>query len=143
MTIFVALVLAVLTFAFIIYPLFKQRSPSADSVVDDEELPELHSKRDTTYSMLKELEFDFQSGILAEGDYRHLEARYKRKAISILRDIDDLKEGTSAEEEIERQVLEIRQSKGQFCPQCGAGYRESDHFCSSCGASLNKEGRVD
>ncbi len=143
MTILVALILALLTFAFIIYPLFKQRSPSADSVVEDEKLQELHSKRNTAYSMLKELEFDFQSGILAEEDYRHLETRYKRKAISILKDTDALEKGTSVEDEIEKHVLEIRQSKGQFCPQCGAGYRESDHFCSGCGASLSKESRVD
>ncbi len=138
MTVFVALVLAVLTFAFIIYPLLKQKSPSVDSV-EDEKLQELLSNRDTTYSMLKELEFDFQSGILTDEDYRDLEARYKRKAISVLRDINDLEKGTEVEEEIERQVLELRRSKGQFCPQCGAGCQEDDRFCSRCGTSLSKE----
>jgi len=142
MIVFVALVLTVLTFAFIVYPLFKQRSPSVD-LVKDEKLQELHSKRDTTYSMLKELEFDFQSSILTEEDYRDLEARYKGKAISILKDIDDLQKSTEVEEEIERQVLELRQGKGRFCPQCGAGYHESDHFCSQCGASLSQGRRGD
>ncbi len=103
MTVFVALVLTVLSFAFVAYPLFKRRLPAADSV-EDEKFRELHSRRDTTYSMLKELEFDFQSGILTEEDYRDLEARYKRKAISILRDADDLAKGTEVEEEIEKQV---------------------------------------
>ncbi len=55
MTLVVALVLAVLTFAFIVYPLFKRRAPSVDSL-EDEKLRELHSRRDTTYSMIKELE---------------------------------------------------------------------------------------
>ena len=142
MIVFVALVLTVLTFAFIVYPLFKQRSPSVD-LVKDEKLQELHSKRDTTYSMLKELEFDFQSSTLTEEDYRDLEARYKGKAISILKDIDDLQKNTEVEEEIERQVLELRQGKGRFCPQCGAGYHESDHFCSQCGASLSQGRRGD
>ncbi len=142
MTVFVALVLAVLTFAFIVYPLFKQRSPSEDST-EDEKAQELHSKRDTTYSMLKELEFDFQSGILTEEDYRELETRYKRKAISILRGIDDLEEGTNVEDEIEKRVLELRQSKGRFCPQCGTKYREGNRFCSRCGASLSRGGQVD
>jgi hypothetical protein len=89
--------------------------------------------------MLKELEFDFQSGILTEEDYRNLEARYKRKAISTLRGIDDLAKGTNVEEEIERQVRELRQSQGRFCPQCGAKYPEGDRFCSRCGVSLNQE----
>ena len=142
MTIFVALVLTALTFAFVAYPLFKQKSRSVDSV-EDEKLQELHSKRDTTYSMLKELEFDFQSGTLTKEDYQDLEARYKGKAISILRDIDDVGKDTEMEEEMEKQVLELRQSKGQFCPQCGARRQEGDRFCSHCGASLSQGGHVD
>ncbi len=161
MTIFIALVLTVLTFAFITYPLFKRRSRSVDSV-EDEKLLELHSKRDTTYSMLKELEFDFQSGILTGEDYRDLEAKYKRKAVSLLKDIDGLEKDTGVEEQIEKQVLELRkkedtieeeaereimelrqQGKRSFCNQCGAKYREDDRFCSSCGASLSQGGKVD
>jgi len=142
MTVFVALVLTVATFAFITYPLLKQKSPSVDSV-EDEKLQELRSNRDTTYSMLKELEFDFQSGILTGEDYRDLEARYKRKAISLLRDINDLEKGSGVEEEIERQVLELRRSKGRFCPQCGAGCQEDDRFCSRCGTSLSRGEGVD
>ena len=102
----------------------------------------MRSKRDTTYSMLKELEFDVQSGILTDEDYRDLEARYKRRAISILRDIDDLEKETDVEDEIERQVLELRQGKGRFCPQCGARYHESDRFCSRCGAGLTQGEKV-
>ena len=89
--------------------------------------------------MLKELEFEFQSGILTEGDYRELEARYKGRAISILKDIDNLGKETEVEEEIEKQVLELRQGKGRFCPQCGVRCRESDRFCSHCGTNLGEE----
>jgi hypothetical protein len=97
MTIFIALVLTVLTFAFITYPFFRRGSRSVDSV-EDERLLELYSKRDTTYSMLKELEFDFQSGILTEEDYRDLAAKYKRKAVLLLKDIDGLAKGADVEE---------------------------------------------
>ena len=142
MIVLVALVLTVLTFAFIVYPLFKQGSRSVD-LVKDEKMQELHSRRDTTYSMLKELEFDFQSGILTEEDYQDLEARYKRKAISILRSIDDLKEDNEVEEVIEKQVRELRRDKSQFCPQCGAQCQEDDRFCSRCGTSLSQGEHVD
>ena len=142
MTVFIAVVLAMLTFAFIFYPLLKQKSRSLNSG-EDEEIQELYSRRDTTYSTLKELEFDFQSGTLTEDDYRELEARYKRKAISILKDIDSLEKGTGVEEEIEKQVQELRQSKGRFCPQCGTGYQEGDRFCSQCGKVLSQGERVD
>ena len=143
MTIFVALALTVLTFTFVAYPFFRRRSRLVD-LGGDQKQRELFSKRGTTYSMLKELEFDFQSGILTEEDYHDLEARYKGKAISILRDIDNLRkepeEELEVEQEIEKQVLELRQKKGQFCSQCGTRWQEGDRFCSQCGANLTEEG---
>jgi hypothetical protein len=142
MIIFVALALTAFTFGFVVYPLFRQRSRTVEPL-EDEGLQGLRSERDTTYSMLKELEFDFQSGVLTEEDYRDLEARYKGKAISILKGIDERERGTGIDEEIEKQVLAQRQSKGLFCSQCGARSRESDRFCSHCGASLSQGGRVD
>jgi cytochrome c-type biogenesis protein CcmI len=142
MTVAIALLLTVLTFAFVAYPLFKQRSRSVGST-QDEKVQELHSKRDTTYSMLKELEFDFQSGILTDEDYHDLETRYKRKAISILRDTDALEKDTGVEDELEKQILQLRRSKGLFCPQCGARHQEGDRFCSRCGTSLSQGGHVD
>lgn len=154
MTVFVVLLLTVLAFAFIAYPLLRQRLPSV-AAIEDEQLLELHSRRNTTYSMLKELEFDKESGILSEEDFQDLETRYKGKAISILRGIDDLGKGTEVEDEIENQVqqlrrgrsspvddelekevLSLRRSKGSFCPQCGVGSQEGDRFCSRCGTRL-------
>ncbi|MFC2010929.1 c-type cytochrome biogenesis protein CcmI [Chloroflexota bacterium] len=142
MTVFIALVLTVLVFAFIAYPLLKQRSPSVDSK-EDEKSRELHSKRDTTDSMLKELEYDFQSGILTEEDYRDLEAEYKSKAVSILKKLDDVGKDANLEEEIEKQVLGLRQDRGRFCPQCGVKCQEDDRFCSRCGTTLNLGESVD
>src|SRR3989304_2132973 len=110
MTNFVAVVLTLLSLVFIAYPLFKKRWSLA-APDEDEKFRELHSRRDTTYSMLKELEFDFQSGILTEEDYRDLEARYKRKAISILKDADDLEKGAGAADDIEEQVQKLRRVK--------------------------------
>jgi hypothetical protein len=122
---------------------------SADSI-ENEKLRELYSKRDTAYSMLKELEFDFQSGVLIKEDHRDLEARYKTKAISILKDIDNIsknisklekvKKDTGVEEEIEKQVLELRRGKVRFCPQCQTRYQQGDKFCSQCGTNLIQGG---
>ncbi len=114
MSTFIALLITVATFAFIVYPLLKRRLPQEGSA-EDGKLQELSSKRDTAYSMLKELEFDFQSGILTEEDYRDLEARYKRKAISVLKGMDDLEKGSQPEAEVEaereKQGLKLRRGK--------------------------------
>lgn len=155
MSIAIALVLTAVVFGFVAYPFFRQKVKTA-AVAGDDKFRELHSKRDTTYSMLKELEFDYQSGILTEEDYRELEARYKRKAISILKDADELEKGSQVVDDIEAQVLHLRRQKktgnggggaginavktrqgqAKFCSQCGTASKENDLFCSSCGAKL-------
>ena len=142
MNVVFAVLLTALAFGFVAYPFFRRRPHSVD-ITGDKKLDELYSRRDTTYSMLKELEFDFQSGTLTDEDYRELEAGYKSKAISILKEIDNVEKGSGVEEEIDKWVAELRQGTGQFCPQCGAKCQESDKFCSHCGTSLDRGGDVD
>ncbi|MBI4186550.1 MAG: zinc ribbon domain-containing protein [Chloroflexi bacterium] len=114
MTVFVALLLAALAFAFVIYPFFKRKPAVALESAEDDRTRELQSKRHTAYSMLKELEFDFQSGILTTEDYQDLETRYKKKAISVLKEMDSLaKSADSAEveDDIEKSIRKLRLSK--------------------------------
>ena len=138
MVFWIALALAHLVVVFVAYPLRRPRP--LDSLVEaaeDAQLGELYSKRDATYSAFEELKFDLESGSLSEEDYRDLETKYQSKAISILREIDDLKKGTKADDEIERQVLELRQTRALVCPQCGARRQQGDRFCPQCGTSLS------
>ena len=137
MTAFLAVALCVLALVFVAYPLFKRRSFSADPV-EDGRLQVLQSKRDTLYSALEELRFDLESGTLTDDEHRDLEARYRTMAVSVLKDIDNLTEDTDVEEDIEKQVIELRQDRGRFCPSCGARYQVEDRFCSRCGASLGQ-----
>ena len=142
MTVFFSVALAVLTIAFVAYPFFKETAPAVDAA-EDEKLKELQSRRDTAYSMLKELEFDFQSGILTEEDYRDLESRYKQKAISILKDIDNMEAGDDVEDEIEKQVRELRSGAGCFCSQCGTRCQKDARFCFRCGAKPGQGESID
>lgn len=160
MTTFIIIVMTIAAFISVSYPLFRQRLRLAD-FTGDEKLEELRSERDTTYSMLKELEFDYQTGILTEEDYKELELRYKRKAISTLRQLDSVgrsdKAGAVAdiEDEIEKQVRKLRQSggraepesqpqtRGKFCSQCGAEIQPEYQFCAACGTNLIEGGSID
>ena len=54
-----------------------------------------------------------------------------------------MEKGPKVDEEIEKQVLELRRGEGKVCPQCGAGFQEDDHFCSHCGTNLSQGGHVD
>ncbi|MDP2917146.1 MAG: zinc ribbon domain-containing protein [Dehalococcoidia bacterium] len=113
--------LALLTFAFIAYPFYRKRLRHAE-YQEDGQLVELLSKRDTSYSMLKELEFDYKSGILTEKDYKELESRYKRKAINILKDMDSAQDGQKIGDEIEEQVNKLRHNN------VGKGSKVSDEI---------------
>ena len=139
MIILAAVLLVVATFAAVAYPFLRHQGVSA-SLGASQNFKELHFKRDHSYAMLKELEFDFQSGTLSEEDYKGLEARYKSKAISILKEIDGLQEEKPPQDEIEdnieKQVRHLRQSKGSFCPQCGAKRPLEARFCTECGTRL-------
>ncbi len=100
MTVFFTLLMTATAFVFITYPFFKARLQPVEATEQDP-AEELYARRDTTYSMLKELEFDYRSGILTEEDYKDLEARYKKKAISALKDIDNISQPSTEDNEIE------------------------------------------
>lgn len=134
MTILAEVLLTGLTLAFVLYPFFRREPASAPA--EDERLGELRSKRDTTYAMLKEIEFDRQSGALAEKDYRELEARYQQKAVAILKEMDHLTGAVDVGKEIEKSVKKLRRDKARFCSQCGAPVTAGDRFCPRCGKSL-------
>lgn len=164
MTIATALVLSVAAFAFIILPFFRRKvNPVAP--VTDEKSQELLFKRDTVFSMLKELEFDHQSGILAEKDYHELEERYKKKGIAILKDIDSLEgaaeidkaieaeisqrrkgKAPSAEDEIEQKISSLRKKSPAGAPEEiekkiseRRQQQKGGQFCTKCGARRQPE----
>ncbi len=72
-------------------------------------LSQLLTRRDSAYRALKELEFDLAVGNLSREDYRELHERYKRRAVSTLKRIDDAKTGklTANESEDEGEDFEI------------------------------------
>jgi Skp family chaperone for outer membrane proteins len=54
------------------------------------ELKDLLVLRDVAYDTLRDLEFDFRMGKMAEKDYQELKARYQGEAAEILRQVEDL-----------------------------------------------------
>ncbi len=77
-------------------------------------LQQLYFQRDATYSAMKELDFDLAMGNLSKQDHQQLQERYKRKAVAILKRIDDAKAGrtprfSSTDDEFETDVLARRE----------------------------------
>lgn len=161
-------VIAIGAALFVVLPFFKKRferdsqeTGSQDPV--EERLRRLNSEKESVYSALKEIDFDYNTGKLSKEDYDELEKKYKSQAVALLKEIDsiggksyiqDLDEEIEREiravrkteltddEEIEREIANARQSRiledsGLTCSLCGNMYKPDDRFCSKCGARLN------
>lgn len=92
---------------YVAWPLLMGRTRAEDflgSEADETLLQRLMFQRDTTYSAMKELEFDAAMGSLTEEDFQQLQARYKRKAVAILKRIDDVKAGRPSSKQVLAEV---------------------------------------
>lgn len=148
----VLIVLAVLS--LIAYPLLRVRG-GRKVILDDteDELGELVKRKESSYTALKELEFDYHTGKLSDEDYRELCDVYKSEALQAIRTIEegDAAAGDSIEAEVENEIRSKRrrlpgQSGGKgtsqvLCPACGGENEEGSSFCAGCGASLGERCR--
>jgi hypothetical protein len=88
--------LAGLTF-WITLPLMRKEDFRASEILVAGELKDLYALRDVAYDTLRDLEFDFGMGKMAESDYRELKTRYQGEAAEILRQIEVLEQRLEAD----------------------------------------------
>jgi predicted nucleic acid-binding Zn ribbon protein len=98
---------------------------------------------------LRELDFDLQTGKMSEADYADLSERYKRRAVGLLKQLDDRQRDVllALDDEIEREVEFARKARKSpvavptvvKCASCGAALENDDQFCRRCGAHLDKK----
>ncbi len=142
----VKVLLAVAVVAFVGYPLLRNQLAPEEDLELPEEAEELYHRKETTYSALKELEFDYKTGKLSEQDFHELESRFKASALEILEAIDELEHPTAkgkAGRRAERDKVgaESRRRVSSFqstdaCGSCGAVNPSGARFCAVCGDPL-------
>jgi hypothetical protein len=109
----VGTVLALGALAYVLYPVLRES--------DGQNLSEpLSSQSDgtaeiTAVDALREIEFDYATGKLSDGDYRALKTSYLRDAAAELADLAKI---------------------GRACPACGARPEANAAYCSNCGRVL-------
>lgn len=154
---------------FVALPFLKKRIEGISQEVGsqnpiEEGLRRLNSEKESVYSALKEIDFDYSTGKLSKEDYDELENKYKAQAVALLKEIDIIvgktnilgldeeiekeirairKTELTDDEEIEREIIKARQSlvlenSRSICSVCGNEYRSDDRFCSKCGARLSE-----
>jgi RNA polymerase subunit RPABC4/transcription elongation factor Spt4 len=131
------LALAILVVPFIAGPFVKdgrrrQKPPDERS----RPAPEL-SKRDALVA-LRDLDFDFRTGKVAEEDYVPLRQRLLIQAAEAVQAVEA--EPPAVDDEIEAAVRALRGSprtgRRLACPQCHAPVGDDDRFCPKCGTAL-------
>ena len=136
---------------FILYPLLS--SPGTESSTETG-IDELLLARDQLFHDIRELEFDYRTGKLAEADYHDLLNQLKSQAAAVIDEIETINsvESTAPEsshakhpqqsEDIEARIAAARKKPGvsekkpTTCPQCGEDNPVNARFCNSCGAAV-------
>jgi hypothetical protein len=92
MAVLVALGIALAAVAFVAAPFFFGAAQASRSETDDEqvspEMQDLVAEKETVYTAIQELDFDFKSGKLSDEDYRGLRRRHEERAATLLERID-------------------------------------------------------
>ena len=83
---FVAVGLAV----FVVSPLFRQQSGTVSRSPEEDELEQLTLHKETLYTAIRDLDFDFQTDKVDDRDYRELRHHLETEAIELLRRMDEV-----------------------------------------------------
>lgn len=147
-TLYLSLLIGLVAFIVVLWPLVRGRFNQAQPQTE-ESLQSLRHQRDSIYDSLRELDFDLQTGKMSEDDYADLSERYKRRAIGLLKQLDDRQRDVllALDDEIEREVAVARKSRktpaaapaGLACAVCGAKLEVDDLFCRRCGAPVDRK----
>lgn len=100
----------------------------------------VQAEREALYATIADLDHDFETGKLEEGDYREMRDALRGRAIELLRAERDADAAPSAES---GEVAPTRDASaasvpatGPFCPSCGGRLAAGWRFCSHCGTAL-------
>ena len=86
----------------------------------------LLAERDTLYTTIRDLDFDFQTGKLLEADYRVMREKYTARGVEILKELDTMNVGPqearskrqkAVADDIEAAVQSRRKGKAQTVPK--------------------------
>ena len=115
-------ILALLLAAVIFAPMVERKS------VREAEAPTPEGRKARALDALRELEFEYETGKMAESDYQRLRAHWAKEAIDARDALGESRPGAASPEAVA--------APGAECPVCGAPLRSSAKFCSRCGEAV-------
>ncbi len=148
MTYLLATIISLFISGYVVYPLFQKRYQLTPLMFFENagNLNDLESAKEEALRAIKEIDFEYQLGKMTREDYESLKAEYQRRAVLILKQIDDRQqrnmEGDPLEERIRLYRQQLKRTGGiqnnqRLCPQCGQMVQKDYQFCVYCGEKLN------
>jgi hypothetical protein len=130
-------VLALAALGFVLYPLFREGAPAVARAVKPRRAPREPSASERAVAILREVEFDRETGKLSESDYEILKGTYTRQALAALRSEDSAAASAAGvpDDEVEAVILRYR-ARPSTCEACGPRPEPDAIYCSSCGRYL-------
>jgi rRNA maturation endonuclease Nob1 len=129
-------ILALAALGFVLYPLFREGAPVVKRARPVREVRE-PSASERAVAILREVEFDRETGKLSENDYEILKSTYTRQALAALRSEDAVEASAAGvpDDEVEAVILKYR-ARSTACEACGPRPEPDAIYCSSCGRYL-------
>jgi len=144
MFLIIAVLVSIGMAVYIVFPLLSAETAGGPLPVDVTVMGDLKRRRLVVYDNLKDLEFEFQSGKIARGDYEALRSNYLGEAAALMAATQQAEQSKQNDAMIEREVAARRmqrkaQSKPEYtCPACGYENPLPVKFCGECGAPIRK-----
>ncbi|MBI5879519.1 MAG: zinc ribbon domain-containing protein [Chloroflexi bacterium] len=146
----IGIVLAVAAVVLVALPFRAAEDDDASEVP----LTDLLARREMAYQLLRDLDLDFQSGKLAEDDYRPMHVQALAQAAEIVAQIDAYEASVDDEAEPDETDADVKDiasaaaavapasagSPAAFCSYCGTERHDDDLFCRKCGRNLKPAG---
>ena len=121
-------ILALAALGFVLYPLFREGAPVVKRARPARRAPE-PSASERAVAILREVEFDRETGKLSESDYKTLKSTYTREALAAMRSEEAPASSTGvADDEVEAVILKYR-ARPTTCEACGPRPEPDAIYC--------------
>jgi hypothetical protein len=97
---------------------------------------ELEREKKLLLKAIKEVEFDRDTGKLEGGEAAEAIARYRARAVEILRLLDDEPNRRHEAAIVQELARRLAEAAGGKCPACGTANDEDATFCKKCGMKI-------
>jgi Double zinc ribbon len=124
--------------AYVMRPVFRRGPRTAiRRGTDSGEWDALLAEKESACEAIADLDFEYETGKLSDGDYAEVRSRYRARALDVMERLASLEHdpGAAAGPGAGAAEADTR------CPDCGKELRPSDRFCSVCGSSLVRDDR--